>query len=159
MNSNKLLALATLVALAPMTALAVSEDTDATVSIVAALQITEDAALDFGTVVADTLTGDVTVDQAGTQSCDANLTCIGGAAADYTVTGTGNNTYSISLSNGGNVTLTGAGLDMTAALDADASDTLAGGTDTFSIGGTLTVGAGQTAGDYTGTFTVTVDYN
>ena len=35
--------------------------------------------------------------------------------------------------------------------------TLAGG-DSFSVGGTLNVGANQADGAYSGTFTVTVDY-
>jgi spore coat protein U-like protein len=34
-----------------------------------------------------------------------------------------------------------------------------GGTATLNIGATLAVGANQTAGSYTGTFSVTVDYN
>jgi hypothetical protein len=37
--------------------------------------------------------------------------------------------------------------------------TLAGGTQTLSVGARLNVGAGQVAGDYTGEFSVTVAYN
>jgi hypothetical protein len=37
--------------------------------------------------------------------------------------------------------------------------TLAGGTTTFQVPGTLTVGAVQAPGSYTGTYTMTVEYN
>ena len=33
------------------------------------------------------------------------------------------------------------------------------GTETFSVGATLTVGVGQASGTYTGTYPVTVQYN
>jgi len=38
------------------------------------------------------------------------------------------------------------------------SGTLTGGTDTFNVGGTLAVGANQTAGSYSGTYSVAVNY-
>ncbi len=43
--------------------------------------------------------------------------------------------------------------------DAGATPTLAGGSDTFNVGATLHVGATQAAGTYSGTFSVTVNYN
>ena len=47
----------------------------------------------------------------------------------------------------------GAGADaVTGTLSAD-------GNDSFTVGGTLTVAAAQTAGEYAGTFNVTVAYN
>jgi len=41
----------------------------------------------------------------------------------------------------------------------NAVKTLATGTENFQVGATLTVGAAQAVGPYTGTFTVTVAYN
>jgi spore coat protein U-like protein len=40
-----------------------------------------------------------------------------------------------------------------------ATGTLANGTVALPVGGTLTVGANQAAGSYTGTYTMTVEYN
>lgn len=39
-----------------------------------------------------------------------------------------------------------------------ANGTLTSGADSFTVGGTLDVAANQAAGEYTGTFTVTVEY-
>ncbi len=43
--------------------------------------------------------------------------------------------------------------------DAGPNPTLVGGSDTFSVGATLNVGAAQASGTYSGTFPVTVNYN
>ena len=56
------------------------------------------------------------------------------------------------------MTLSGAGDDMTATLTNDGGGALTGGTDTFNVGGTLSVGANQAAGSYSGTYTVSVNY-
>ncbi len=42
---------------------------------------------------------------------------------------------------------------------AGASPALVGGSDTFNVGATLSVSNTQAAGTYSGTFTVTVNYN
>jgi hypothetical protein len=48
---------------------------------------------------------------------------------------------------------------MTASLSASATTaTLVANAGSFSVGGTLSVGANQVDGDYVGTFTATVDY-
>ena len=46
-----------------------------------------------------------------------------------------------------------------AAEDATVSNLSAEGTDSFTVGGTLTVLPNQVGGQYTGTFQVSVDYN
>ena len=54
----------------------------------------------------------------------------------------------------------GTGGTMNFSTDAAATGTLdATGETTFSVGGTLTVGANQAAGSYTGSYTATVTYN
>ena len=87
-------------------------------------------------------------------------------AASYTVTGTGLATYSIVIPTVSfNVTnTTGAGNETMAVTAMECSYASlhsafsAGGTDAFTVGGTLTTGATQVPGVYTGTFNVTVAY-
>lgn len=89
--------------------------------------------------------------------------------AAYSVTGTKNVTYSLTLPTTITVTETLTTATMTisaltarfndAGADAVTSTLSATGTDSFTVGGTLTVGASQTGGVYAGTFNVTVDYN
>jgi hypothetical protein len=90
--------------------------------------------------------------------------------AAYNVTGTMNATYALTLPASITVTETVASvatMDITSltarfngALADDVVSTLsATGTDSFTLGGTLTVAPGQVAGIYAGTFAVSVDYN
>lgn len=90
--------------------------------------------------------------------------------ATYAVTGTALETYAVSLPASIEV-VHGTNTDqkmtinaMTARFnnaneDAVTSTLSATGTDSFSVGGTLTVAPGQLGGAYAGTFEVTVDYN
>ena len=92
--------------------------------------------------------------------------------AAYTVSGNANQTYAVVLPttttvthtsvNVGafemNITLMKARFNGTAA-DATVSNLSAEGTDSFTVGGTLTVLPNQVGGQYTGTFQVSVDYN
>ena len=76
------------------------------------------------------------------------------------MTGEGANTYSITLPS--SATLTSGGDTMTIDTfnhDAGGTPTLSGGSDTFNVGATLNVGATQAGGTYSGTFSVTVNYN
>ena len=90
--------------------------------------------------------------------------------AAYNVTGTMNVTYALTLPSTITVTETVGGVEtMTigtlkarfngAGADATTSTLSASGTDSFTLGGTLTVPAAQVAGVYAGTFAVSVDYN
>ncbi len=88
-------------------------------------------------------------------------------AASFTVGGEGGFTYAITLP-GVAQTITGpAAATMTVSgftSSPNATGTLsnaigAAGTETLYVGGTLNVGINQAAGNYTGTFTVTVAYN
>ena len=79
-------------------------------------------------------------------------------AAEFTVTGLSDATYSITFPN--STTITNAGNTMT--IDnytENATNILTGGSETFKVGATLNVNADQAAGAYTGNFIVTVDYN
>jgi len=90
--------------------------------------------------------------------------------AAYDVTGTMNVTYAFQLLATITVTETTGTLEVMtisslkarfngAAADAIVSTLSTTGTDSFTIGGTLTVEASQVAGVYAGLFNVTVDYN
>ena len=88
--------------------------------------------------------------------------------AAYSVTGQASTTYaltlpgSITVSDGGGSTMTISNLLARfngVGADAVTSTLSAGGTDSFTVGGTLTVAAGQAAAAYAGTFDVTVAYN
>ncbi len=132
--------------------------------------------MSFGDIFANATTGgDVTLDP------KSNLcTATGGpttattgtvSAAAFKVTGKRNATYAITLPAG--ATLAGPGSssmvvsNFTASVNgATASSTATGllpsvanASQTFTVGGTLTLAANQTDGDYAGTFDVTVAYN
>lgn len=126
-------------------------------TILQALTLTEDVELDFGRILAAAAPGTVTVTQAGAQSC-AVVTCFADAlAAEFTVTGTAGETVDVTTDP--TITLAGPGAPMPATTDAPATATIGGGgTVTFNVGGELTVGASQTAGDYSGNYDVTVAY-
>ncbi|WP_243321223.1 DUF4402 domain-containing protein [Geothrix sp. SG200] len=131
--------------------------------------------LSFGDIFASTAGGDVTLDpQNNTRTTtDPALGTTGSvSAATFKVTGKRNATYAITLPSNGSVTLTGAGTAMpvnnfTASVEGAAATSNATGllpnvanaAQIFAVGGTLTLGANQTDGDYTGTFNVTVAYN
>ncbi len=105
--------------------------------------------------------GTVTVTPAGARS-SVDVDLLGGipAAASFDATGASDATYSITLPS--SATLTSGANTMTIDSftdDAGASPTLPGGSDTFNVGATLNVGATQAAGTYSGTFSVTVNYN
>ena len=92
-----------------------------------------------------------------------------GRPAQFTVTGQPNQTYTIQLPGNNFVKLTGPGNDM---LINDFTSTPSGAngkinpqgvngkkSQALSVGGTLDVGGGQASGSYSGSFSVTVDYN
>lgn len=80
------------------------------------------------------------------------------------MTGSASATYTVQLPGNDFVALTGPGENM--AINDFTSDPSgaggqldAGGSQTLTVGGALQVGSDQTPGDYSGSFTVTVEYN
>ncbi len=117
--------------------------------------------MDFGTMVPTGTAGTVTVTPAGARS-SVNVDLFGGvpSAASFDVTGDAGQAYSIILPS--SATLTSGGDTMivdTFNHDAGVTPTLVSGSDTFNVGATLHVGAAQASGTYSGTFSVTVNYN
>ena len=119
------------------------------------------SSLAFGSIGSTAAAGTVTVTRAGVRS-SVNVDLIAGStgAAGFTTTGKTGQTYAISLPS--SATLTNGDNTMTLDTftdDGGATPTLAGGSDTFNVGGTLHVGASQAAGTYSGSISVTVNYN
>ena len=133
--------------------------TSASVEIAAPIAITQDAALAFGNLGPSGTSGTATVAPgASSVSVTGGVTELGGTvtSAAYTVTGASGADYSVSIPS--DISLTSGGNSMTLTLSENSSGTLTGGTDTFSVGGSLAIGANQAAGSYAGTFGVTVNY-
>ena len=96
---------------------------------------------------------------AGGVSCGVGLTCTGTTAAgSFDVAGTSGAV--VLVSGDASVTLNGSlGGSMTSTLTYSAPNiTLGASGGSFQIGGTLSVGANQASGDYSGTFNVTASY-
>jgi len=159
---NKLLLAAAGAAMLAGAAIAADADSTAGAEIIAPLQISNSAALYFGTIAPSLTAGDtVVVSAAGAKSCGAELTCLTDdhTAAQFDVTGEADASYTISLPTSVSIS-NGAGANMTVDnfTGSKATGTLVSGSDSFNVGGTLDVAANQATGEYTGTFTVTVEY-
>jgi hypothetical protein len=134
--------------------------------IITAISITAGTALNFGDVVPSGAVGTVTVDPTGlrTSTGGASLgNATGVAAGAFTVNGQGSATYAITLPANGVVTVT-SGANSMAVNNFTSSPSgtgalSAGGSQALTVGATLSVGAAQAAGSYTGTYQVTVAYN
>jgi len=127
--------------------------------------------LDFGTIASGPTAGTVSVNAVtGVRSTTGGATAVGTLSQRAIFQGTGG-ILLITVSGDTSVTLTraGGGGTMTASLVRAATTSgggiaLLGGTllpngvQTYYVGGTLNVGANQPAGDYSGTFQLTVNY-
>jgi Mat/Ecp fimbriae major subunit len=120
--------------------------------------LTNKADLQFGTIVSSPTQSTVVISAAGVRTCGTTLVCSGtSTAAVFELTGTTGQVVTVSVPS--SVTLTAGTFSMTASLAASASSvTLANSAGSFTVGGTLTVGADQADGDYSGTFNATADY-
>lgn len=122
--------------------------------------------LSFGSFVAGS-GGSVTVSTSGARSASGGVLLIpssAGAAAQFTVSGDANATYTIQLPGNDFVKLSGPGGDMfinefTGSPSGAAGQLSASGSQSLSVGGTLSIASGQSPGEYSGSFSVTVDYN
>ncbi|MDR9438013.1 MAG: DUF4402 domain-containing protein [Halomonas sp.] len=122
--------------------------------------------LSFGSFVAGS-GGSVAVSPSGLRSAGGDVLLIRsgeGLAAEFTVSGNAEATYTIQLPGDDFVTLTGPGSDMvinnfTSTPSGTGGQLSAGGSQILTVGGTLNVGFSQTPGDYAGSFSVIVNYN
>lgn len=137
----------------------------ASVSWAAAIAISNTQELVFGKFAAGA-GGSVIVSPAGARSASGGVVLLSsssGIAAQFSVSGDANATYTISLPDDGTVSLASGANSMavnTFTSSPSPTGTLgAGGTQTLSVGATLTVSGNQPIGSYSGAFVVTVDYN
>ena len=135
-----------------------SVDATASVEIAAPISITEDTQLSFGNIGPSASAGTVTITNAGARSVTGGVSELGGAfaAAEFTVTGASGANFNASIPT--SASLTGPGDAMSVSLTNDAGTSISGGSVSFNVGGTLSVGANQAAGSYSGTYTITVNY-
>ncbi|WP_321438016.1 DUF4402 domain-containing protein [uncultured Bacteroides sp.] len=148
-----------------------TENTDAAANIVTPLTLVETQSLHFGTMSALTATGGTCVlatDGTRTSTSGVSLSTANPAShcASYNVSGAPAVGYSITLPasftvSNGTKTMSIAPVAKAASASANGTTgTLDGtGKDVISVGGTLTVDAGQETGLYQGNFNVTVAYN
>ncbi|ANU06742.1 DUF4402 domain-containing protein [Paraurantiacibacter namhicola] len=150
---------------------------DVRAEVLSALSVTVDATdnvLNFGTVADGGLTADVDVivnaDGTRGSTCPATLICGGTLATPtFTIAGLAGRSVQVTFQNatetlshaappaGTDGTMTVK--DFTTSLTGNAATLPAGGTQDFTVGGTLTVGPNQAEGTYSGTVTVNVAYN
>jgi len=145
-----------------------SISTSADATIIAPIDITKDADLSFGNIIASASSGTVTVDFVNGRSRTGGATFPSQAgtvtSAQFTVTGLALAAYSITLPADNAITLLGpggAGVDEMDLTDFthNATEVLTGGSEQFEVGATLQVGADENAGNYTASFDVIVNYN
>jgi hypothetical protein len=145
----------------------------ATATIVSPIAISKTVDLSFGNIAAGAGAGTVVMSPAGLRTpTGVTLPATTGTvtAASFTVTGTANFTYAITLPGAATTISDGATHTMTVnafSSTPSGTGTLSGaGSQTLTVGATLNVGAAQVAGNYSsasaggsGPFTVTVNYN
>ena len=140
----------------------------ASATVASTLSITSASALGFGSFVPDTAAATVVIAPQGTgfRSKTGNISLLdsgAGAPSTVSVSGSPNMTFSVNLPTS-SVTLTGPNSSVmtlssfTSSLGVAKGTIGGGGTASFLVGATLNVGASQTAGSYTGSFSVTVSY-
>lgn len=144
------------------------EPAEARGTVLLPLSLTEDANLDFGTVLASAASGQVIINaNTGLRSVSGGVTGVAidpGHRAQFTGYGTPATTVNLSLSypafltSGTNV----VAVDPTLGMFFDAGGTSrvinAGGTFQVAVGGAFNIAANQPNGVYTGTFSVTAQY-
>jgi hypothetical protein len=139
-------------------------DAPATVgaNVVAPIAVSQATGMQFGALSPTATAGTVVLGTNGSRTpTNVDLLPGTGTAAAFNVTGDGTSTYSISLP-GAPITLNDGGNSMTVDAfghDAGGSPALSSGTATFNVGATLNIGASQPAGTYSGSYTVSVNYN
>lgn len=166
------LSLAAFAASASGHGLAATGNATASATVMAPIVVTKSADLSFGKFSAGA-GGSITISTSGVRTSSGVVPATADttmAAAKFDVTGETDATYSIShggttmlsRTSGSETMLLTKFSDLTAAnatAGSAASGRLTAGTQSIFVGGTLSVAANQAPGDYTGSVSVTVEYN
>jgi Mat/Ecp fimbriae major subunit len=158
---NKKIALlgAAVAALASTGANAATQTATAEVDIIAAVTLTQDAGLDFGVVASSAAAGTVTLPTGSNTRVCTGVTCVGVAQRGQFTVSNATTGYNVGITVPASTSLTGPGTAMSLALVPSSTGfTSTGAPVVFYVGGTLSVGAGQVAGTYSGTYNVSADY-
>lgn len=136
-------------------------------AVVRTLSITSATELSFGTFSAGATAGTLTITSEGNRTATGGVTPVStslGSRAVVSLAGTPATSFSVSLPGSVQLTPASGGASMTLASFTTTLTGLqgilnSGGTGSFGIGGTLSVGANQAIGVYSGSFSVTLTYN
>ena len=140
---------------------AATETASAEAEIIAAVELSAVSALDIGLVAVGANGGTVTLDEtSGNRTCSVDLTCVGGSTrGSFQVTNAADGLV-VDLTVDASTVLTGAGDDMTLTLTPSATSITfdSAALETVFVGGELAVNAAQAAGVYSGTYSVSAEY-
>lgn len=150
---------------------AASATANGTATVIQPVAIAKNVDLDFGAIASPSSAGTVVVaaSSSGTRSVTNGVVLVNtdtGSAAKFTVTGESGTSYTLTLPSAA-ATITHT-VDNTKTMTIDTwtsslaaldGGSLASGTEVVYVGGTLNMGAAQTAGSYSGSFSVSVEYN
>lgn len=139
---------------------AATQTANAEVDIIAAVQLAQGPGLDLGVVASSTVAGTVALpNSSNVRACSGGVTCVGAAQrGEFTVSGATSG-YVVAITVAPSTTLTSGGNNMALTLSPSmTSFTSTGAAQVFYVGGTLSVGANQAAGTYTGQYNVSADY-
>ncbi|MFN3747619.1 MAG: DUF4402 domain-containing protein [Sphingorhabdus sp.] len=143
-------------------AYAATEQADATVQVLAAVQLTEYQALDFGVVAASAAGGTVSISASGaaTPVGTGVIAISGGSAARFRVTqATNGEVIDLAVGNPTPLVGTGANIALSGLTLSTSSITYnSAALQDIYVGGTISLNPNQLAGTYTGTFDVTAEY-
>lgn len=136
---------------------AATASASATAQILQPVSVVKNTDLNFAQIIPATSASTVAVSTGGVRTCGAALVCSGSVTvANFTATGQSGQTATVSVP--GSVSLTSGSDTMSTTLVPSATSLSLAPTGSFTVGGTLSVGANQAAGTYTGSFSVTVEY-
>ncbi len=138
---------------------------NATATVVTPIAISKNLDMLFGKFIAGT-GGSVVLGTAGSRAATGGVTLFTQGstqnAASFAVSGAENSTYAITLPASSVSLSDGAAHTMTVGSfvsNPSGTGILTAGAQTLLVGGTLTVSSAQAPGNYTGSFSVSVDYN
>ena len=145
----------------------IGADVTASATLVRTLAITSTSGLSFGTLAPSATAGTVVVAPDGTRSATGGVTLLTanvGAAGSVNLAGTAALSYTVTMPSSVTLTAASGGQTMTLSslttnLTSNAGTLTGTGTGTFSIGGSLAVGANQAVASYSGIVPVTVAWN